>query len=251
MSLQLLKLKWGILVAVFLLILSAFYVFNKGYQVSDEKYTIQISDRHVSKFVNDSEIKDIITQFNAENLDIEDNEYLLRLEQKLRKLDFIQSVQVARDPNGRLLVNIEQDGPLARVLTPEGKGAYVTQDGKVIQLSQKFTSRVVMLTGKGANKLLKPNFYNTLEGYKILRFLRYIFHDEFFKSNISQLSFGADNQILIYTQIGNQTFEFGTVEDFESKLDKMKIYYNDIVKSEGWNTYKLVKLQYSNQIVCK
>ncbi|EKD31744.1 MAG: hypothetical protein ACD_77C00260G0001, partial [uncultured bacterium] len=51
-------------------------------------------------------------------------------------------------------------------------------------------------------------------------------------------------------RVGQQEIMFGRPDDVEVKFEKLLSFYKNIIPNEGWEKYKVVDLQYNNQIVC-
>jgi len=52
-------------------------------------------------------------------------------------------------------------------------------------------------------------------------------------------------------QVGAQTIEFGTAENMEEKLKKLKIFYKEILPQMGWSRYHRVNVEYNGQLVAE
>ncbi len=175
---------------------------------------------------------------------------LREIEERLRSIDFVLDAQVSRDLKGNLIVEIEQDQPIARLIGSNGDGGYISDDLDILGLSDSYSARVLLLTGPGADSLFSKQFIESEEGQEVCRFIQHINRDPFWKAQIAQLDFDEDLDMVLYAQVGKERFEFGQAKGFEEKLKKMKIFYEEIVPKKGWGHYRVVKLQYEGQIVC-
>ena len=52
-------------------------------------------------------------------------------------------------------------------------------------------------------------------------------------------------------RIGSYLIELGSLEDYPSKLKKLELLYVDGFGKLGWKDYKVVDVQYKNQVVCR
>ena len=61
----------------------------------------------------------------------------------------------------------------------------------------------------------------------------------------------ADNgQMEMFPRVGNHVISFGQPKDMKKKMERLRTFYTEVLNKVGWNKYKRIDLQYSNQIVC-
>lgn len=75
-------------------------------------------------------------------------------------------------------------------------------------------------------------------------------HDEWY-SFFGMIEILSPTKVHFYPRVGDVIFETIGVQNLDKDLDKIKIFYKDIVPQVGANKYALVKLSFDNQIVCK
>lgn len=214
---------------------------------------VNIEDINDHYFITEKEIQAMIRQVQeADSGRTAIRQFDLRVfEEKLRENPFVRDVQVSRDLKGNLIFEIEQDKPIARIMTPYGRGGYITSEYKVLPLSKNYSARTVVLSGVGADSLFSENYLRSKPGQQIMRFVEYINDDEFWQAQLTQLDFERDMDITIIPQVGRQKIIFGTAEAFEQKLEKLTIFYERIIPKKGWTAYSTVNLKYDKQIVCR
>ncbi|MDO5036072.1 MAG: hypothetical protein Q4D93_03830 [Porphyromonas sp.] len=61
----------------------------------------------------------------------------------------------------------------------------------------------------------------------------------------------SPRKIHLHPRVGDYIFEITSVDNLDEDLSKISIFYQKIVKQVGANKYRLVKLSYKDQIVCK
>ena len=148
-------------------------------------------------------------------------------------------------------VDVKQRRPIARIVQRYGPDAYISDQGEVLPLSDRFTARVVLIEADNAEPLVEKDLLETESGKNFFQLLQFIDGHKFWKAQIAQLYMNADGTILLYPQVGKQVIEFGTATDIERKFNKLKIFYKQIVPVKGWNRYSRVSLAYQNQIICE
>jgi cell division protein FtsQ len=117
-------------------------------------------------------------------------------------------------------------------------------------VSEKFTSRVVLVSGPFVQQVLKhTNMNESEETKKILALIHKIREDEFWRAQITQLDIDSKSRITFFPQVGDERIEFGKAENLDVKFKKLMIFYKEILPRTGWNKYNRVNLEYEGQII--
>ncbi len=181
---------------------------------------------------------------------------LKAVEERVKKNRLIKNCQVSRNLFGNLLISIEQQRPIARLINTSSElnsyvyagGRYLTDTGAVIPLSGKFTARTVLVSGTFFRDL---NNIKTKNGQNLLKLLIKINEDSFWKAQIAELQVDEVGEVTIIPQVGTHVIEFGSADGFEAKFNKLKIFYKKILPIQGWEKYSRVSVKFRNQIVCQ
>ncbi len=177
---------------------------------------------------------------------------LRMLEQKLKANKHIEEAQMYVDVKGNLMVQIKLRRPIARLVQPDGPDVYVAQDGIIMPVSDKFSSRVLLVSGVMVHALVTAeNILNSENGRPLLEMLTFINNDPFWKAQVAQLHLDRSGRVLIYPQITGQLVEFGKPEMIESKFRKLKVFYKEILPQRGWTKYDRVNVEYEGQIIAQ
>lgn len=177
---------------------------------------------------------------------------LKEIEAKLKYDKHILAAQLFGDLKGNLIVRVELRRPIARIVQQDAPDAYIAQDGVVMPVSEKYTSRVMLLSGAFVKQLLESEDLRTTEdGKQILEMIEFANGDKFWKAQIAQLDIDAGGKITIYPQVTGQKVEFGKAEKIESKFKKLMIFYKEILPQRGWTKYERVNLEYEGQVVAE
>src|SRR6185369_18076768 len=92
------------------------------------------------------------------------------------------------DLKGNIVVSVELRRPIARIVRSQGTDAYVAEDGTIMSVSEKYTSRVLLISGGMAEQLIRVSNINEVNsGEGLMEMIRYINEDEFWKAQIAQL----------------------------------------------------------------
>lgn len=177
---------------------------------------------------------------------------LKEIEKRIKTDRFIQDAELYSDIKGNLIVKATLQRPIARIVRDDGPDAYLAEDGTIMPVSEKYTSRVVLISGPFVRQFIRmDNIYNHDNGDQLMSMLKKISEDEFWKAQITQLDIDRKGRIYIIPQIGNQTIEFGTAENIDVKFKKLKLFYKEILPQMGWNKYTRVSLEYEGQIIAE
>lgn len=177
---------------------------------------------------------------------------LKAIEAKIKKDPFIKQADLYTDLKGNLIASIALRRPIARIIRADGPDGYIAEDGTVMPVSEKFTARVLLISGAYTRRILEQSNINaTDEGAELLKLIRVLKEDDFWNAQIAQMDIDAKGRLTLFPQVGDERIEFGRTDNQSAKLKKLKIYYKEIVPKAGWNKYKRVSLQYDGQIVAE
>jgi len=240
----------ALLVLVFALI--AFAEKQKG-DVAIGDILIRIENIHGNHFLDEEDVlalmqleKENIRGASLSKVDFKE------VEDRIKKDPFIKDAEVYSDLKGNLLVSVELRRPVARIVRNDGPDGYIAQDGTIMPVSEKFTSRVVLISGNYVRTLLNArNVLQLEEGKKLMEMIRMIQEDDFWDAQVAQLSIDARGKITIYPQVGDENIEFGKADNLDVKFNKLRIFYKEILPRMGWNRYSRVNLEYEGQIVAE
>lgn len=172
------------------------------------------------------------------------------IEMALQKNTWIKNAQLFFDNNERLQVNVLEREPVARVFTTMGTTFYIDSSIAMLPLSEKFSARLPVFTGFPSDKkvLLKADS-NLLRD--ILTISMAIQQDSFDMAMIDQIDITAQRTFEMIPKFGNTIIVFGDAKNAADKLNKLRIFYKEVVVKAGWNKYSEINVRYDNQVVAK
>ena len=174
------------------------------------------------------------------------------IEEKLKLDRHIRDAELYGDLKGNLIVRVELRRPIARIVQSDGPDAYLSEEGVVMTVSEKFSSRVMILSGKYAKRLTEMgDLTKTEEGRDLLKMIEFIHANSFWNAQIAQMDINSKGEITIYPQVTGQIVDFGTPENFEIKLRKLMVFYKEILPQKGWTKYERVNLKYEGQVIAQ
>lgn len=163
---------------------------------------------------------------------------------------------------GNVEVFIRQEEPLFQYVTQTNNWKIVTRSGKVIPLKAQKPFSSFVVSGDINDVLLdNENIFSVCEldkevdksvsgiisCYSIADFVS---KDEVLKSLIEQVVLDKNNHISLVTKVGNHIVEFGDTTNTMNKFARLKVFYQKALPSIGWDKYKVINLNFDNQIVC-
>lgn len=248
---------WVIVIAGIIVLLS--FVNKSQQQMVFDKPIVKIDYETENRFVDEEDVlSQILHRADTGKLTLNRFDVTV-LEEKLNKNNSIKDVQVYKTIDGQLMVNVTQRRPIVRVFS-NNKSYYIDEDGNLMPLSDKYTARLLVVSGELNEPYWKRNLYNynnlndsildkTLldDIYKIAK---YIDKSEFFKAQIEQVYVNKVSDFELIPKVGNHKIVFGGVDNLESKFEKLMIFYKKGLSKTGWNEYSEINLKYKNQVVC-
>jgi cell division protein FtsQ len=219
--------------------------------VSIKDISIKIDNLEENHFLDEGDIIDLM-QLSKENLTGTsiDAINLKGIEKKIKRQPFIKNANLYSDLKGNLVVRAELRRPIARIVRNDGPDGYIAEDGTIMPVSEKFTSRVILVSGSFVAKILQQDNMNANEeSRQILDLINTIRGDEFWNAQIAQLDIDSKSRVTFYPQVGDERIEFGKPDNQQVKFRKLMIFYKEILPRTGWNKYNRVNLEYEGQIV--
>ena len=167
-----------------------------------------------------------------------------KIEEIIRKNEFISQVECYKSANGKLCVTVKQRVPVIFVI-PDGKdGYFVDAQGNIIPNHNAATNLVVA----------SGNIDEKYASKSLAEFGQFLQTDAFWNNQIEQIYVMKDRKgkhvVELVPRVGDQIIYLGALEDCQKKLGKLKTFYEKAVGTVGWRKYARVNLEYSNQIIC-
>ncbi|WP_190295135.1 cell division protein FtsQ/DivIB [Mucilaginibacter rubeus] len=180
----------------------------------------------------------------VENINIQE------LEDKLKANPFIEFAKVYTEMDGVLRVEVSQRQPILRIMNRYDMDFYVDQHGLKIPLSSNFTARVLV-----ANGFIDELFTNRVDSLHtrlakdLFRAADYIRKDSLWDAQIAQMYVNNEREIELIPRVGNQRILIGNADSLNVKLNNLQAFYKQVLPKVGWNTYKVINVKYTNQVI--
>tara|TARA_R110001592_G_scaffold146107_1_gene370079 strand:- start:3803 stop:4657 length:855 start_codon:yes stop_codon:yes gene_type:complete len=184
---------------------------------------------------------------------------VLTIEQKINGNSAIKDAQVYKTIDGKIIVKVKQRRPIARIFT-KGESYYLDEYGSLMPLSNKYTSRVVVINGRlnepfaARYKFNYSDLPDSLVSKTILDDLfvltNFIDKSPFWKAQIEQVYVNKDLDLELIPKVGNHKIVLGGVDNMDNKFARLMVFYKKALPKTGWNEYSEINLKFKNQIVC-
>jgi cell division protein FtsQ len=168
-----------------------------------------------------------ISQINADSI-----------EQILLKNTAMKRVECYRTSSGdNIRIDVWQREPLFRVMGK--KDYYVDIEGKVIPVSDNYVAYVPIVSGEVAQSFATG---------ELKEFMQFLQNSEFWNAQITQIEVDKGSEITLIPRVGTQEIEFGTLERYQQKLDKLQAFYQEGLSKIGWEEYQKINVKYKDLV---
>lgn len=206
-----------------------------------EEILIVVKDSLDKHFVSKQDILGLLKKVDLDPL----NKSLSQIntesiEKELMNNQMIANVEAYKTPSGKIKLEIKQKMPILRVISGGGN-YYVDNRGATMPVSPRYVVHVPVASGSVEKELAVTNLY---------KFALFLQKNDFWNNQIGQIYVHPDNEVELIPMVGNHRIVLGTLDEFEEKLDNLRLFYTQVIPKMGWERYKIINLKYKNQIVC-
>lgn len=161
------------------------------------------------------------------------------IEKLIRKNPMVKTAECFTSPDGTVNVEVSQRIPKFRVIG--WASYYIDEDRKLMPVSLNTSAYVPVVSGIVTVSMAEGPLFD---------FISYLEQHPFWNNQIEQINLRYDRKIELVPRVGNAIILLGTLDNYESKLDKLRKLYVYGFNKIGWNRYRLIDLEYQNQVVC-
>ena len=247
------------------LIISFGFIHKQESKILCNNLSITVVDSAYNAFVRPQDVLSILQHNNIELLHHKlDSINLNKLEKTVLKNQSIKKVTAYKTIKGDVKILISQRKPIVRILNYNGESYYIDERGNLMQLSNNYTSRIIIALGainepydilKDINFSKKDSSLDEITKktklFDIYTLAKYINNNKFLRALIDQIYINNDGDFELITKINPSVIKFGDADNYDKKFKKLIIFYKKELPKVGWNKYKTINLMYKNQIVCE
>jgi len=193
-----------------------------------------------------------VTQQELENIKVPtgispDSMDFAQIMNRFEQLSYVQRADISVQPNGNLLVNIQERQPIAMLADGERK-IYVDQEGVRLPIRLGKTVDVPILYGFRAapitDTLKSKSFRMTAQ------FLTSIRNRPASDATISEVAWTHKEGIIALTNQNGVKLIFGK-GDFDTRLRNWEAFYGEVIKQKGIEAMRSIDLRFQGQIVTR
>ena len=219
-------------------------VWKFGGQAEDrtcEGVRVEIIDSIPDGFITDVYVRSILTRnkISPEGMKISDVN-LEQIEKLMLEESHIESASCYYDAAGKLCIKVVPQQPILHVISQQGEDYYLSSTGLPMSTAT-FNVDLCVATGNVTKKFASEH---------LLELARFIHDDLFWSEQIEQIHVISSDEIELYPRVGQHVIELGSVDNFQDKLDRLRVFYREGLERVGWNKYKKISLAYDGQVVC-
>jgi cell division protein FtsQ len=180
------------------------------------------------------------------------------IEKKLAGHPAIADAQVYTNIQGRLVIEVAQRVPVARIEDRDHRHYFLDAEGYIIPAGMDYTPHILHVNGEIPGRYRKETSIGQSETDRegkntmaeILELAKFIDADPFWKSQIVQVYVNGKGEFELIPRVGSQIILFGDGEGMETKFFKLRTLYRQGFSQTGWNRYEIINLKYTNQVIC-
>jgi len=237
----------GIIVVIFAILLLAYIAFA-SYAFKDIRRTdvcksvqIVVMDSLEKHFVTEQDLSSLLKRENLYPINKPMSEINTHaIEECLLKNELIATAEVYKTPSGKIKLAVKQKIPVLRVMSVKGN-YYVDNNGTVMPISYRYAAHVPIASGYIEKEQAVTDLY---------KFALFLQGNKFWNAQIEQIYISQDGEVELIPRIGNHRIVLGRFDDYQKKLENLRLFYDKVIQKMGWEKYSIINLKYRNQIVC-
>jgi cell division protein FtsQ len=172
---------------------------------------------------------------------------LRRLEEALKTNPWIKNAELYFDSRDDLHVFVQEREPIARVFTIAGNSFYMDSSGARMPLLDKMSIRVPVVTGFTSARQFNAADSALLQQSK--KVIHFIYSNEFWNAQVGQIDITTDRKFELIPVIGDHVIKLGDGDNVQEKLDKLYVFYKQIMSKVGFNKYAALDVGFKGQVV--
>ena len=138
-----------------------------------KEFIIDINNKE--SFLIDEDINYLIKDALKDSL----NKGLFNIEKKINRNSYIKKTEVFANLNNKILINVDQYKPFARLINQKGRDYYIDFNGEIFPTSTIYSERVLLVNFFDTKITKEKNIKLFQKGDKIFKLIKYINNDNF------------------------------------------------------------------------
>jgi cell division protein FtsQ len=172
-----------------------------------------------------------------------------KLEARLNKIPAVRKAEVYIALDGVLKIKIEERTPVVLVQNALQQEFYLDSQGVIIpNTSSKFCD-VLVANGNIKNAMASGKIIGGETAKNIVAVAKFIAADSLWNAQFQQLYVDNYNDLILIPRIGKHSIVVGNGANLPQKFGNLRLFYDQGLKSTGWDRYKSVDISNLNQVV--
>ena len=206
-----------------------------------EGVNVEILDSIADGFITESYIRSLLTRNNISPEGMKMSEINLeQIEELMLGESHIESASCFYNAAGALCIKVVPQRPVLHVISQNGDDYYLSSTGLTMPTAS-FNVNLCVATGRISKQFASE---------RLLEMALFIHDNLFWREQIEQIHVLSPERIELYPRVGQHVIELGSIDGFQEKLDRLRIFYRKGLERVGWNKYSTISLAYDGQIVC-
>jgi cell division protein FtsQ len=201
------------------------------------------------RYIQEKEILSVIAESNNTSISGKPigSINLKKKEELLEKNLWIRNADLYFDHQDRLQVIIEQRIPVARVFCKDQSTFYLDDQGVRLPFSFSQIASVPVFTSfPESSKNL--NAKDSLLLMQVRDMGLFLHNEPFWKALIDQVDINGTEMVFV-PKVGNHEILFGEGNMIKQKFNRLKVFYEKIMRKTGWNFYSRLDLRFNKLLV--
>ena len=165
----------------------------------------------------------------------------MEMEEAISTNKLVKSVEVYTTQDGSIIASIRQRNPVFRVISNRDGSYYIDSERERMPISQNYTVYLPVATGYITEEFAKNELYD---------FVMFVSQHSTWDAWVEQIVVNQNQKVQIVPRAGDFMVTLGSLEEYEEKLERLKLFINKGLNTVGWNRYSEVNLEYNDQVVC-
>lgn len=172
---------------------------------------------------------------------------LASLEKGLESNPWIRDAELYFDTKDVLHVAVLERVPVARVFTTTGTSFYLDSTGAQMPLLESYSAKLPVVTGFTPAK--RWNNADSALVRETKEVVQTIGGNAFWNAQIGQIDITPERKFELIPLLGSHVIRLGSGTNVAGKLDRLMVFYKQILPKAGFAKYSVLDLQFDGQVV--
>lgn len=172
-----------------------------------------------------------------------------KLEARLNKIPAVRKAEVYIALDGVLKIKIEERTPVVLIQNSLQQEFYLDSQGVIIPNNSSKFCDVLVANGNIKNVMASGKIIGGETAKNIVAVAKFIAADSLWNAQFQQLYVDNYNDLILIPRIGKHSIVVGNGANLPQKFGNLRLFYDQGLKSTGWDRYKSVDISNLNQVV--